>query len=307
MAGPERQSSVRFLVIGTLAFIVMALVAMRFWQEPSEQQATQAKRVDLVEQMQRHLASAAEAEKRAVLAITDEDSQSYADEARKASAEVARERDELEALLQRPGSPKGAPALLAEFSFAFADYQRVDDEVLRLAVKNTNLKAASLAYGPAAGAMKEVDRSLSHIVTESAASNAAQARKAMLLASQALAAALRIEVLLPPHIAEQSDRRMDEMEAAMNGEDQVVHKDLAALAALLPRSADVQTAKAAYDRFGQTRKQILALSRENTNVRSLSLSLNEKRKATMRCEEILTSLEKAMRVGAASRPAAKPR
>ena len=55
----------------------------------------------------------------------------------------------------------------------------------------------------------------------------------MQLATDARIAALRIQTLLPPHIAEESDRKMDELEARMAKEDQEVRKDLEGLAALL--------------------------------------------------------------------------
>jgi len=38
------------------------------------------------------------------------------------------------------------------FSECFADYQRIDRDLLALAVKNTNIKAFALAFGPAAEA-----------------------------------------------------------------------------------------------------------------------------------------------------------
>jgi hypothetical protein len=40
--------------------------------------------------------------------------------------------------------------------------------------------------------------------------------------------------------------------------------------------------------------QILALSRRNTNVRSLALSLDEKRKLTGPCEQTLRALQTAL-------------
>ena len=288
----ERLSTFRWLLAGTVVLVLFGLVFFRFSQDPTERLTLQAKKVELVAHMHRNLESASEAEKRAVLAITDKDSQTYADEARAASATVEQERRELEAVLQAGKSQKEKD-LLGQFSRAFSEYQRVDKEVLALAVKNTNLKAASLAFGPAAEALKEMDTALSHIVTESASSSSSQAKRVMLLASGAQAAALRIQGLLPPHIAEESDKKMDEFEALMAKEDQDVRRDLEALTALQREGADLQTAKSRYARFSEIRIQILALSRENTNVRSLSLSLNQKRQVTLRCEEALTALEKA--------------
>lgn len=73
-----------------------------------------------------------------------------------------------------------------------------------------------------------------------------------------------------------------------------MRRSLAGLAAGEPADPDVQAATAAYERFEQTRADILRLSRENTNVRSMELSLNQKRKVMALCEEALDALKQAI-------------
>ncbi len=51
---------------------------------------------------------------------------------------------------------------------------------------------------------------------------------------------------------------------------------------------------ARFDQFRELKARILPLSRENTNVRSLALSLNEKRKAMIVCLDALASLKQAI-------------
>jgi hypothetical protein len=53
----------------------------------------------------------------------------------------------------------------------------------------------------------------------------------------------------------------------------------------------LRAATAAPDRFSDLNMQIIVLSRKNTNVRSLALSLDEKRKLTTSCEESLQALQ----------------
>ena len=166
--------------------------------------------MDLVARMRLTLASASEAEKSAVLAVTDQDSQTFADQAHAATAEVERERKELGELLAAGGT-QGEKDLLAQFSKVFTDLQHIDNELLGLAVKNTNIKAYSLAFGPAADALKEMDTALSRLVAKSAGSP--EAGNVALFAFGAQTAALRIQTLLAPHIAEESDKKMDELEA----------------------------------------------------------------------------------------------
>ncbi len=139
-----------------------------------------------------------------------------------------------------------------------------------------------------------MDTALSRIVTKSAA--ATEARNIALLAFGAQTAALRIQALLAPHIAEESDQKMDEFEARMSKDDEVVRKDLDELTKLpmFNGDADLETATTDYANFSKIRTQILALSRENTNVRSLAISLNQKRKVMLVCQDALAALQQAI-------------
>src|SRR5882724_10575553 len=123
---------------------LLAVLHVQRGQSPAEQLAFKARRVDLVERMRLALASASEAEKSAVLAVTDEDSQKFADQARAATTEVEQGGKELAELVQASGT-SNEKDLLAQFSKVFVEFQRIDSDLLVLAVKNTNLKAYSLA------------------------------------------------------------------------------------------------------------------------------------------------------------------
>jgi len=301
-----------WMIPGVAMLLALLLVVLHFNQEqkPAEQVAFKARRVDLVGRMRLALASASEAEKSAVMATTDQDSQTFADQARAATTEVQEEGRELEDLL-KTGGTSGERDLLAQFSQNFTEFQRIDKDLLKLAVRNTNLKAYDLAFGPAADALREMSEALSRLVAANSASPASS--PVMRLADDAQIAALRLQTLLPPHIAEESDRKMDELEASMAKDDEQVRKDLAGLAALpdLSGDADRASAVASYDRFSTIKAQILTLSRENTNVRSLAISLNQKRKVMLLCQETLNALQLAILeepiAGVMYGPPARPR
>ena len=290
-------------------WMVVATLLLFGCQPPDRtaQLALKAKRIELVERMRLALASASEAEKSAVMAITDADSQTYADQARAAAETVEQTRKELEGLLKTGGS-QNEQDLLDKFSQAFAEFQRIDKDLLDLAVKNTNLKASSLAFGPAAEALKEMDEMLARVAAASATD-----LKIERLADDARITALRIQTLLPPHIAEESDSKMDELEAAMTKEDGVVHQSLQTLAAMpaLSDNPDLKSAASSYDRFSEIKAQILRLSRENTNVRSTAISLNQKRNVMFQCQDALAALQSALEqepvVGVPVRVPASPR
>ncbi len=276
---------------GAVVFVAVILVVLHF--QPTSvaaQVEARARREEVVNQLQFHLASATEAEKSAVLATTDKDSEVFADQARAETATVEGLRADFGTLAQT-GREK---QLLADFSKAFTEYQQIDAQLLDLAVKNTNLKAYALAFGPAAAAIDDMDAALSRLIAQGEGSAAANARQVMFLAAGAEAAARRIQVLLPPHIAEESDSKMDELEARMTAEDQRVANDMKGLAALLPSNQNVETASSRYATFSDLRRQIIALSRANTNVRSLTISLNQKRAVTALCQDALLALEKTI-------------
>ena len=281
------------MVAGAVIMALMVLVVGHFHQDPAQQLAFKASRIDLVGRMQLALASASEAEKSAVLAITDQDSQTFADHARAATTEVERERQELGKLLATGGAQRERD-LLSQFSEAFGTLQRIDDEVLRLAVKNTNLKAYGLLFGPAADTLAEMDADFSRVMARCA--DSPDAERVMLLTSGARIGVLRIQALLAPHIAEESDATMDRLEASMVKEEMQVRKDLDGLAKLpkLEGDAELATAASGFAHYGEIKARILALSRENTNVRSLSLSLNEKRKAMILCLDALNALKQVI-------------
>jgi hypothetical protein len=263
---------------GLAAFLAVLFVVLRFRDDrgTAEKLASKARRADLVVWIQLELTSASEAEKSAVMAVTDEASRKFADEARATTADAERDRAELAKRLAAEGT-SAQRALLDRFDASFAEFRRVDDEVLRLAVGNTNLKAYALTFGPAAEAVDAMNAALARV----AAAHADAAR----LADGAQIAALHVETLLAPHVAEESGAKMDEFEARMKRDDETARADLAGLAALpsLQGDADVAAATSSYAKFAEIRARILPLSRENTNVRSLALSLNEKRKAMLAC------------------------
>ena len=92
-----------------------------------------------------------------------------------------------------------------------------------------------------------------------------------------------------------------------------VRRDLDALRAVpaLAGSDGLRAADEAWAQFAEIRGQVVALSRENTNVRSLAISLDRKRKLVSACAEALDALRQAIAEepvpGATHGPAPKPR
>ena len=99
-----------------------------------------------------------------------------------------------------------------------------------------------------------------------------------------------------PHIAEAGDAAMTRLEGQMTASAAVAAKALDQLKDTLPAAAwpQLDAARAALARFMAIHGEIVTLSRRNSNVRSLALSLGRKRTLTAACEDQLRALETAL-------------
>ncbi len=277
-----------------LLLVAMFLVTLiRDARTPLERLAAKSRRADAVGRMLTGLASAAQAERSALLAVTDDDALRCADDARTAMDDAERARAELTELVTAR-SPESQRIALAKVSESFAELRRIDAGLLDLLVKNTNVKATALATGPASDAVREMGVALDRVVA--ANSGSPDGARAALLASGAHIAALRLLAVIPRHIAESSDRQMDEFDAVMAVEDERLKKGLVDLG-MVPKRGDVTDAATAWSchlRLTEIRARIVALSRENTNVKALAISTNQWQKAVTQCRASLASLRKAI-------------
>jgi hypothetical protein len=235
---------------------------------------------------------AADAANRAVMADTDEASAMAAREARDATQVVERHVTELRPLLESLGY-QDELRFLGTFEERLAEYRTLDEEILPLAVENSNLKAQRLSFGPASQAAVEFQQSLDAAVKAAASAKVCCADA---LAARAVVALLEIQVLHAPHIAEAEDAAMTRMEAQMTSAEGTVRKALDDLKPLIgdQASAQLAAATAAFGRFRELHREILALSRRNSEVRSLALSLGRKRMVTAIADDQLAALEESL-------------
>lgn len=121
------------------------------------------KKTELVTQIRVDLSKSVEMEKTAVIAVTDEESQEFANQSRVASAAVEQELKQLGLLIDT--SPhQDEKALFIEFNTSWADLQKIDQVILNLAVQNTNLKASSLSRGKGFEAMQRYVNALNDVL-----------------------------------------------------------------------------------------------------------------------------------------------
>jgi hypothetical protein len=213
-------------------------------------------------------------------------------EARDATQAVERDLQELGPLLESLGYGDEL-RFLGTFEERFAEYRQLDEEILPLAIENSNLKAQRLSFGPAREAGAEFRQSLDAAVRAAPSANVCSADA---LAARAVVALLEIQVLHAPHIAEAEDAAMTRMEAQMAAAEETARKAVDDLKQLIGTKASAQLTAtiAAFDRFEATHREILSLSRRNSEVRSLALSLGRKRMVTAVADDQLRGLEEAL-------------
>lgn len=234
------------------------------------------------------LARSGEASNRAVMAGTDEVAAAAGDEARQALGDLDREAAAMQSLLESLRY-RGESELLTEFKQRFAEYRKMNETILNLAVQNTNLKAQRLLFGPA----HDAANALAAAVESTAARRAQDEWQARAKAATMIAAVRTIQVLDGPHIAEADDAAMTRLETAMQAAEATARRTLNELNALAaPSGSDAATS--ALDQFMSAQTEIIRLSRANSNVHSLALSLGQMRKLLAACEQSLQSLEEAL-------------
>jgi hypothetical protein len=237
------------------------------------------------------MARVAEASNRAVMSGSDEVSAAAANDARQTLTMVKRDAGSLGALL---GSLRYSHEqdLLAEFNQRFDEYRKLDDTILSLAVQNTNLKAQRLSFGPS----QDAARSFAATIESVRPGRPAETWQVRAQAATALAAVREIQVLQGPHIAEADAAAMTRLEGLMKEAESTARHALGELGGLTSAATagEVTKASAALDRFMGLNAEIVRLSRANSNVQSLALSLGQTRRLLAACDESLQSLELAL-------------
>lgn len=274
-------------VAGALAALV---VGCRSGAVPAFTQLAEARR--LTDDLRIGLAQASNASDRAVMADTYEASVAFARDAEKATGAVALNAAALAARLQSLGYPAELRAL-EEFNGHFAEYREVDRDVLALAVQNTNLKAQRLSFGP----VREAADRFHEALTGARAAGAPKDRcRVEGLIARAELAIREIQILQAPHIAEPEEATMAKLEKEM-ADRQATARDAVQLlgwGASPAMTRQLDAAKAALARFDALSAELVALSRRNSNVRSLMLALRRTPALVAACDGSLAQLQDAL-------------
>ena len=223
------------------------------------------------------------------MADTDEASTSFAHEAEQDSAAIDRDVAALNPLLRELGVQEEVQ-ILDRFQKRFSEYRTVDREVLALAVENTNLKAQRLSFGAAREASDRFKAALDPVLPSLGANEHCLA---LGLVSDAVSNLLELELLQGPHIASTDDAAMTAIEQTIAALEGKTAEDLDKLHGLVDPGS-LSAAQTALDQFNKIGAQIVTLSRRNSNLRSLDLSLRVKPPLTTACDDSARELQSAL-------------
>lgn len=218
----------------------------------------------LAAQLQQSLLAASDAAGKSLLAPSDTEAAVLAKTVKNDLDAGAEQLASLAKLIEKSQNAKELERLKpveADYRELTATYAALHELVAR----NTNVRAVRLSRTEAAGALDRLRRALEPLTDGPDCQDAAAALRAV-------ADAQAILLLHPLHIDESTAAGMDALETVMNGLDAKVRAILAAL----PASTNLAEAQSAYDAFWQVHLTIVALSRENTNVAAVALTMGRK-------------------------------
>jgi len=278
-----------------LAFAVLAAFTLFVfvYREGANPFETQFMKVNLLSTMKIHLLEAVEAEKNAVLAINGQASKDFAAQARQAADRVESSRKQIESIIHQEKLPRET-GMINEFNACWSHYKKLDETILDLATQHTNFKAQKISATQCAEEMQRFEESLNRLIQRY--THRSQCNDAVMHSYEALTASLNVFALHKPHIEEADDQAMDQIEQRIQFYDELARKALGSLDRLegLSGDEDLKAAEAAYGRFMDLTREVLRLSRLNTNIKSAELSLGKKRLIASQCQEILAALKETV-------------
>jgi hypothetical protein len=268
-----------------LVFLLLFLYGMKHQSEAVF--VSHAQKEDLLSRMRIHMLQSFDFEKAAVIAVTDKESDTFARQSLACSDYVDQDLREIDAL----SGPENEKELRKELSDCWNKCREVDKVLLDFAVQNTNLKAAYLSSTDSGSALHRFEQFMRNL-----AETSRDIRETSRI-YQAVIALLKIQNLQPLHINEANDSRMSTIETEMKAEENIARTSLKALAGLTnpTERAFLEKAGQALEDFFKVHGEVIRLSRLNTNIKSVELSMGRKRKAAARCQEILNSMQDLVR------------
>jgi hypothetical protein len=241
--------------------------------------------LDLIHTMRLALLASSEAQYSSLITRDTQRAQELARQSEHNFEALKQARTELEAELPTQIETR----YMQRIDSCIAALEKLRTKLSGLSSQNTNRRAYDLATGSGFDLLQEIDREVQNWIESPDLEPRAAERKSLYELRLSL---LRIQSLLIPHIFEQEDERMSQLEADMQAERNRIDKSLQELATNATLLEQRSWLASKLDRYWQLNGEIIELSRANSNIQSESLALNEYRDAQLDCESALVDLQK---------------
>lgn len=274
-------------IVAMLAFVGFSFIDGIFYPRHSHEQAL--KQYEVISEIRTSLLTSLEKEKCAVMALSDEESQNYADQSREASNALERHRKRLDLLLNERASAD-EKAMLREFDASWKIVKETDALLLEYAVQHTNLKAYGLSNTMGAELQQKFEEHLVRLTAK--VSPPARKSEMSRIAGQAISSALKITNLQNRHIGESDKEKKALLESEISTEAKKVQAALKTLdgMAVSKNRSFIRQASIGFSDIMNINEEVIRLSRLNTGRASVELSLGKKRIAAAECDRILKAL-----------------
>ncbi|HHE31313.1 MAG TPA: hypothetical protein ENL07_01395 [Chlorobaculum parvum] len=290
----EAGKSIGLAWVASLVATALVTLLLSFWFQSgsfmSGGSASMQKQALLAE-MRVNLARSVEKEKSAVLATTDEESRTYAEQSNAAAREVNRDLKTLEKMVSEDGSSK-EKELVDKLSKSWATVSTIDKKLLEAATENTNTKALNLSSTIGEELVRKIDGNLDKLT----ARVKPEWRKAQMekIAEDAKLAIRNLVILQVRHVNVADEQAKKSIEEKMQAEQKSTETALNKLNTMTAKKSKpyIREAKTEFSEFMRLNTEIVRLSTLNTNQASTALSLGNKRKAEAECDRTLQTLQK---------------
>jgi methyl-accepting chemotaxis protein len=246
------------------------------------------KKQSLASQIVTDLLRGIRAQKNAVISNVDEETKRFANLARQSDEAVDQARVQLAALVAEHATTEEKEAL-NEFDRSWPEYQKLQEDCISLAERNTNAKAKDLLYGKMLQNILTIEGVLSQLGTLQ------ETDKRGRLAAELLAQLNTCHRLLNQHNAALMDQEMDRIEAELKPLATGIEEKLASLKAMSnDKEVELSRAAAAYSEFKGATPQFIKLSRENTDLLAEKLSSGLCREKVNACDQAMKRLRASL-------------
>ncbi|MGE3728251.1 MAG: hypothetical protein AB7I41_22040 [Candidatus Sericytochromatia bacterium] len=286
----QKKSWGQFLPWGLTLFLMGGVIYVAAVYHPPTNLELQQNKTDISLKLLDDLQVAVEAEKNAVLSINREQSQNFVLQVVQASKALDTHRQALDKLAQRQSNAT-EKQLLAEFDQCWQQFKTLDQRLLTWATQDSNIEAQKWSTSTGRKAWEQFEKALNRLPQEVYTDKVKREIENAIAQSQI--ASLKILAMHKPHIEAFSEQEMNQWEKEMHIQTALTKQHLNTLARLLSKAdvADYQTAYQHWESFLLATQKIVRLSRQNSNLKSIELSLGKKRVIATQCKALLNELK----------------